>query len=172
MMREVSDARRWASAVSRDANTRTCSGSSAADSMASASRLTAPTGVFSSWLVFATKSRRICSTRSRSVMSRRTMRVRRGDTRVARTVTRRDSAGGAPRISRSVSAVTLAASRAFLATRRRSSLPSAAASTMPYGAAAEDAASTVDEASTIAAGSSMPCSTSRIPSGTAREEWA
>ena len=36
-------------------------GSSAADSMASASRLTAPTGVFSSWLVFATKSRRICS---------------------------------------------------------------------------------------------------------------
>ena len=60
--------------VSRAAKMRTCGGSSAADSIASASRLTAPTGVFSSWLVLATKSRRICSTRSRSVMSRITSR--------------------------------------------------------------------------------------------------
>ena len=47
-MRDVSWASRLASAVSRDAKIRTCGGSSAADSIASASRLTDATGVFSS----------------------------------------------------------------------------------------------------------------------------
>ena len=59
MMRPVSWPSRPASAEIREANARTWAGSSAADSMASASRLTAPTGVLSSWLVLATKSRRI-----------------------------------------------------------------------------------------------------------------
>ena len=46
----------------------TTSGSSSATSV-SASRASAPTGVFSSWLMLATKSRRTASRRRRSVMS-------------------------------------------------------------------------------------------------------
>ena len=48
---------------------RTASGSSAASSTVSASSASAPTGVLSSWLVLATKSRRTSSTRLLSVWS-------------------------------------------------------------------------------------------------------
>ena len=47
----------------------TASGSSAASVMASASSRIAPTGVFSSWLTLATKSRRTASTRCSRVRS-------------------------------------------------------------------------------------------------------
>ncbi len=53
----------------RPANRVTASGSSAASCTASASRLSAPTGVFSSWETLATKSRRIDSTRRSRVRS-------------------------------------------------------------------------------------------------------
>ena len=68
--------RSWASLVSRDASCRirpakrrTASGSSAASSTVSASSASAPTGVLSSWLTLATKSRRTSSTRRLSVWS-------------------------------------------------------------------------------------------------------
>ena len=53
----------------RPANRRTASGSSAASVSASASSDIAPTGVLSSWLTLATKSRRTASTRRVSVRS-------------------------------------------------------------------------------------------------------
>ena len=66
----------WTKRVSRSLSVRiraenrcTASGSSAASPTASASRLSAPTGVFSSWLTLATKSRRIASTRRSRVRS-------------------------------------------------------------------------------------------------------
>src|SRR6202041_1117006 len=68
--------RSWTRLVSRcaswrilPANRRTASASSAASSMVSASRASAPTGVLSSWLVLATKSRLTSSTRRLSVWS-------------------------------------------------------------------------------------------------------
>ena len=64
------------SRLSRDASTRirsenrcTASGSSAASDTASASRISAPTGVFSSWLTLTVKSRRIASSRRSRVRS-------------------------------------------------------------------------------------------------------
>ncbi len=57
--------RRSASAATRLANRSTTRGSSS-PSRVSASRLKAPTGVFSSWLTLATKSRRMASRRCRS----------------------------------------------------------------------------------------------------------
>ena len=53
----------------RPANLRTASASSAASSIVSASRASAPTGVLSSWLTLATKSLRTSSTRRLSVWS-------------------------------------------------------------------------------------------------------
>ena len=53
----------------RPAKRRTASGSSAASSTVSASRARAPTGVLSSWLTLATKSRLTSSTRRLSVWS-------------------------------------------------------------------------------------------------------
>ena len=83
----------WTSRVSRslsicirEANLTTASGSSAAWATASASRLMAPTGVLSSWLTLATKSRRMASTRRslvRSSTSTRTSRLPSGATRAA-----------------------------------------------------------------------------------------
>src|ERR1700760_1487405 len=68
--------RSWTRLVSRcaswrilPANRRTASASSAASSIVSASRASAPTGVLSSWLVLATKSRLTSSTRRLSVWS-------------------------------------------------------------------------------------------------------
>src|SRR5580658_2042016 len=68
--------RSWTRLVSRcaswrilPAKRRTASASSAASSMVSASRASAPTGVLSSWLVLATKSRLTSSTRRLSVWS-------------------------------------------------------------------------------------------------------
>ncbi len=61
--------RRAASWCIRPANRRTASGSSLASSTASASSDSAPTGVFSSWLTLATKSRRTSSTRRASERS-------------------------------------------------------------------------------------------------------
>ena len=60
---------RDASCRIRPAKRRTASGSSAASSTVSASSASAPTGVLSSWLVLATKSRRTSSTRRLSVWS-------------------------------------------------------------------------------------------------------
>ena len=61
-------ARRWASATSFGARRVMTSGSSSSASV-SASRASAPTGVFSSWLMLATKSVRMASSRTRSVTS-------------------------------------------------------------------------------------------------------
>ena len=60
---------RVASFCMRPAKRSTASGSSAASRTASESRESAPTGVFSSWLTFATKSRRTASMRRASVRS-------------------------------------------------------------------------------------------------------
>ena len=77
----------------RPAKRCTASGSSAASVTASASRRIAPTGVFSSWLTLATKSRRTASTRRsrvRSSTSASTSRAPSGATRaVSVRVTRR-----------------------------------------------------------------------------------
>ncbi|OUE13975.1 hypothetical protein CMMCAY01_13320 [Clavibacter michiganensis subsp. michiganensis] len=54
----VMRASRADSVVSRAAKRRTCTASSAHESSASARSPTAPMGVLSSWLMFATKSRR------------------------------------------------------------------------------------------------------------------
>ena len=62
-------ARRCASLVIRPAKRATASGSSAQASTDSARSERAATGVFSSWLTFATKSRRTSSTRRASVLS-------------------------------------------------------------------------------------------------------
>ena len=70
----------------RPENRCTASGSSAASATASASRISAPIGVFSSWLTLATKSRRIASTRRslvRSSTSTSTSRLPSGATRAA-----------------------------------------------------------------------------------------
>ena len=68
--------RSWTRSVSREASWRmrpanrsTASGSCTASSTVSASRARAPTGVLSSWLMLATKSRRTSSTRRLSVWS-------------------------------------------------------------------------------------------------------
>ena len=79
-------ARRSDSLVSRFANRRTCSGSSAAASSASASRPTAPIGVFSSWLMLATKSRRTSSRRYDSVRSSASSSTYRVPSRATRTM--------------------------------------------------------------------------------------
>ena len=63
----------------RPANRVTASGSSAASWRASASRDSAPTGVLSSWLTLATKSRRTASTRRCSVWSSASYLERLGD---------------------------------------------------------------------------------------------
>ncbi len=65
---------RIASPVIRSASRRTRSGFSSL-AMVSATRLSAPTGVFSSWLMLATKSRRTASRWRRSEMSSMTAKV-------------------------------------------------------------------------------------------------
>jgi hypothetical protein len=60
---------RFASRTILVPNRRTSAGSSAASSTASASSPTAPTGVLSSWLTLATKSRRVASSRTASEVS-------------------------------------------------------------------------------------------------------
>lgn len=77
----------------RPANRRTASGSSAAFSTVSASSHSAPTGVLSSWLTFATKSRRIASVRCMSVRSSASTRTRPCEpSGVTRTANQRPSA--------------------------------------------------------------------------------
>ena len=74
--------------LDREATRRTASpasGSSAAWSSASASRLTAPIGVFSSWLMLATKSRRTSSSRCASVRSSASSSTKRVPSRATRT---------------------------------------------------------------------------------------
>ena len=92
----------------RPANRRTASGSSAASGSASASSDSAPTGVLSSWLTLATKSRRTASTRRASVRSSTSTstsgRAERGDPgqrrcRVAGRTGRGGSSSSASRIS-------------------------------------------------------------------------
>ena len=60
---------RLASTSTFSPNRRTVSGSSAEASSASASTAIAPTGVLSSWLTLATKSRRVASMRAYSEWS-------------------------------------------------------------------------------------------------------
>ena len=73
----------------RLANRCTASGSSAASCTASASSLIAPTGVFSSWLTLATKSRRTASTRRSRVRSSTRARTRREPSGATRALTLR-----------------------------------------------------------------------------------
>ena len=87
----------WTSRVSRSlsvsirpANRLTASGSSAASVTASASSRIAPTGVFSSWLTLATKSRRTASTRRSRVRSSTSASTSREPSGATRAVTWRD----------------------------------------------------------------------------------
>ena len=73
----TSRVRRSLSRCIRPEKRTTASGSSLASATASASRLSAPTGVLSSWLTLATKSRRIDSTRCSRVRSSASTRMRR-----------------------------------------------------------------------------------------------
>ena len=104
--RSMTSCTRWlsreASICMRSAKWRTWSGSSLAASTASASSDSAPTGVLSSWLTFATKSRRTTSTRrssARSSMRTRIAPVPRGATRTRSSRSSRPSGGRRTRIS-------------------------------------------------------------------------
>ncbi len=75
------------SSTIRSENRMTASGSSEASRTASDSRRMAPTGVFSSWLTLATKSRRTASTRRSRVRSSTSASTRREPSGATRTVT-------------------------------------------------------------------------------------
>lgn len=80
-------ASRVASICIRPAKRCTASGSSAASATASESSESAPTGVLSSWLTLATKSRRTASIRRRSVRSSTSTRTSREPSGATRTET-------------------------------------------------------------------------------------
>ena len=91
----------WTSRVSRSlsmsirpANRLTASGSSEASATASASSRIAPTGVLSSWLTLATKSRRTASTRRSRVRSSTSASTSREPSGATRAVTWRAGAAG------------------------------------------------------------------------------
>ena len=83
----------------RSANRLTASGSSDASATASDSSRMAPTGVLSSWLTFATKSRRTSSMRRSRVRSSARARTRCEPSGATRAVTCRDGSPGRPMTS-------------------------------------------------------------------------
>ena len=119
--------------------------------------------------VLATKSRRICSRRSRSVMSREhEQREARRDARRAHDDETRLRRRSAARAGRSVAVATGSPVRARRARRRAARLHGQhAALDEPEGTAAADAARTLVDASTTTAASRCRRSTSPTPSGIA-----
>ena len=89
----------------RPANRSTASGSSEASCTASASSRIAPTGVLSSWLTLATKSRRIASTRRSRVRSSTSASTSRLPSGATRAVTCRAGDDGVRAITSSVSRI-------------------------------------------------------------------
>ena len=147
----------------RPANRTTASGSSFASATASASRLSAPIGVLSSWLTLATKSRRMASTRCASVRSS------------ARTTISRDVSGATRawicvalprRWSSRTSASRTWPSRRTWWTRVMSSSGRRSSRTRPIATAGADAWRTVSSASTITADDDRTESTASAPGGT------
>ena len=136
-----------------------------ASSTASASSEMPPTGVLSSWLTLATKSRRTCSTRWASVRSSTSSSrwpVLRGATR-ARTVSNPRPNG--PRASsRSCSRIT-PSRRTWRARSRSSAWARSEPVTMPYAYAAGLAFTTASSAATITALSRSTARTSATPRG-------
>ena len=176
--------RSWTRLVSRcaswrilPANRRTASASSAASSIVSASRASAPTGVLSSWLVLATKSRLTSSTRRLSVWSSASTRTRpppptaapSGATRTAKLVVRPPNLGtgtsnSPSRISPSLR--TWRASAASSVTIRRSPL------TIPNARAAALARSTLSLLSRTTAEEESTERTDAMPGGSLAGCWA
>ena len=99
----------------------TDAGSSADSSSASASRLSAPTGVFSSWLTLATKSRRVASIRACSVSSSANTTARRWSSSVSRRAVPRTAIGFRPVVLRSHSVISPDANTRRAAVHARSS---------------------------------------------------
>src|SRR6201996_1233821 len=169
--------RSWTRKVSRDAscrirpaNRRTASASSAASSIVSASRASAPTGVLSSWLTLATKSRRTSSTRCRSVWSSARTRTspppptvpESGATRTAKVVVRPPKRG----TGTSNSASRISPSRRTCRARAASSLTmSRSPLTIPKVRAAALARSTRSSLSTTTAEDESTERTDAIPGG-------
>ena len=157
---------RWLSVCMRPANRVTASGSSAASCTASASRLSAPTGVFSSWDTLATKSRRIASTRRsrvRSSTSASTSRLLSGATRAVTcngaTARPRDSTSSVSRICPS--------RRTCRTSSASSSTATALPRTRPKAYAGAEALSTSSFSSTTRALDRSTESTVAMPGGTA-----
>ena len=103
--------RRVASICIRPAKRSTASGSSEASMTASERRESAPTGVLSSWLTFATKSRRTASMRRASVRSSTRSSTRREPSGATRAETARASPRPVPRRGRSSSTWRISPSR-------------------------------------------------------------
>ena len=162
----------WTSLVSRSlsvsirvAKRWTASGSSAASVTASASRRMAPTGVFSSWLTLATKSRRTVSTRFSRVRSSTSARTRRAPSGATRAVSVRAvpplDEGSSSSLSR------IWPSRRTCATRSTSSgTTSRLPRTSPKAYAGADALSTWSASSTTTALERRMLSTAATPACT------
>jgi len=159
-------ARRSDSLASWAAKRLTCTGSSAAWPRASPSRPIAPIGVFSSWLMFATKSRRTASSRYDSVRSSASSSMNRLPRRATRTERCRAASPSGPRDSSSSSVIGSSARRARSTTSTMRACTSVRFQTSPRVSARGDAVMTLLlGSSTTPADSStwIICST---PSGT------
>ncbi len=176
--------RSWTRLVSRcaswrilPANLRTASASSAASSIVSASRASAPTGVLSSWLVLATKSRLTSSTRRLSVWSSASTRTRpppptaapSGATRTAKLVVRPPSLGTGTSNSPSLISPSL---RTCLASAASSLTISRSPLTIPYARAAALARSTRSLLSRTTAEEESTERTDAMPGGSRAGCWA
>ena len=151
----------------RPANRRTASGSSAASVSASASSDIAPTGVLSSWLTFATKSRRTASTRRASVRSSTSTRTRVEPSGATRASTSRVAEPNGPRRSSS-SASRISPSRRTARTSSSSSSDSSRCSrTRPKEYAAGLARTTWSAASRTTVEDRSSARTSATPAGSA-----
>ena len=152
------------SVIIRSENRFTASGSSAASATASDSSRIAPTGVFSSWLTLATKSRRIASTRRSRVRSSTSARTIREPSGATRAVTVRDGRSGRV-ITNSLSRIW--PSRRTWRTRSASSSDrSPVPRTSPSAYAGADALSTTSSSSTSTAELRSTDSTAAAPGGT------
>ena len=174
------DSRR-ASTVIRSAKRRTEAGSSLDSLMASASRLKAPTGVLSSWLTLATKSRRTASTRCASVTSSRTMTISPSGKLMTRTradgpaLSRRGSrSGGSARAGRVTSRSRVCPSARTARTRALSTVasrrpprttPSPRAAWLAITTRSRSSSTTTPEGSRATICSAMPTESRRRPEG-------
>ena len=166
MISPVMRASRCASTSSRPAKRCTCAGSSAASPSASARRPTEAIGVLSSWLMFATKSRRTSSRRCASVRSSTTMSTKRAPSRATLTLTSIVCSPKGPRASSSSSAIGSPVRRTRPAKSSSSWWASVCPRTSPMASAPGDARSTLFEGSTTTPAESSTSSTWSTPSGT------